>query len=802
MKRTTIFKRLFTLASALVLTFVAVFILVACNSKKKGSSEDIQNRMAILNDTKPEPIYYEKENDYLFYSDDYFRHRASTYNEHLATLSMYMAKYSMNPGDPKSTTDYEWYRNQPLRLAEFYKLIGFGSQLFNDDYTSRTGFNTIGIGCASRKVKEGNNEFTVIACTVRSGGYFLEWENNVFLGDGSKSDMMHEGWYNAANKVIDFIGYYIDMLKRNHRLETEQIKLWMSGYSRGGAVMNIAGGLLDNKLGKDDSKTRYNIFNGVNLKREDIMVYTFESPQGANLNSTTVEKPKNELYNNIFNILNPNDLVTKVAMSRFGFTRFGIDKFITTEFFDPETFAANRYTTISLAKSRESGINWNVDNFQMYGIKMSDLIVEASSYTSITGLIYKWITDGGLAPDVISEDGKKVHYDANIVLDILIDRAMDSMGNRDTYCNCFQNFARKVMYYMFNDCPDEEILSWKELLIMTALQGVGYSLFPGIEVFVDFALEDLTGATSTDVKYALLLAADLFLEYPSEVISMVENIGDVFDNHSTQINVYHAQAQDSYYIDMYNEKHEEKINKVPYRNNSELVRIECIDINQGEIHKDGETVIKVNGYDVGSSDIETCYPGYAVGYYNYATYERTEWFLPACYALSYGFYEHSLDVWHQVRISKYTYRTNQNYNRTGVTWVDEYFNCDAGPFTGSFDADVEPESSQLSDLTNSRWMINASSGLSIGTLVTKNIKFKSNGKASTEFKVTLHMEDVLHFAIEIYYGDKKVASSTSRSFNKLEWVDDDYRIIDITGGPDATDKELINWLYSNATRIG
>lgn len=48
------------------------------------------------------------------------------------------------------------------------------------------------------------------SCTVRSGGYFNEWENNFFLGGGSQSDMMHEGWHNAANKVINFL-----TLKRN-----------------------------------------------------------------------------------------------------------------------------------------------------------------------------------------------------------------------------------------------------------------------------------------------------------------------------------------------------------------------------------------------------------------------------------------------------------------------------------------------------------------------------------------------------------------------------------------------------------
>ncbi len=800
MKKTTIFKRLFSLVSALILTAISAFILASCSCSNKNNKT--KKEREFLNIERPEPIYYAKENDYLFYTDDYFKHRATTYDEHLATLSMYMSKYSQNPGNPTSTTDYAWYRNQPLRLVGFFKEIGFAHPLFNSDYTSRTRFDSIGIGCASRKIKEGNNEFTVIACTVRSGGYFLEWENNVFLGDGSNSDMMHEGWYNAANKVIDFIGYYIQRMKDNNMLETKQIKLWMSGFSRGGAVMNLAGGLLDNKLGMDDSKTRYNIYDGVNLKREDILVYTFEAPQGANLNSKTVEKPKDELYNNIFNIVNPNDLVTKVAMGRFGFTRFGIDKFITTEFFDPDGFTYNRNVTKALANDREPGYNWTSDNFEMYGIHWSDLIANVSAFTSLSGAILNWIAYGEALPDIITKDGKKVNYDANITLNIAMDRALDFMDSRESYCNNFQNFARKLMYYKFKDCEDDDVLSWEALLIMTGLQGLGYSLFPGIEVFIDFALEDITGATSTEVKYALALAADLFLEYPTEVISLIKNIGDVFHNHDTPLNIYHAQAQDSFYISYYNEHHDKKISKVPYRNNSEVVRLECLDINAGVIKKDGNVMIQMTGDDTGESTIDVCKKGYAVGYYNYLTYERTEWFLPACYELDYSLDEHSWDFWHHVYIHKMTYRTNQNYNRTGTYIVDDWYNCDTGPFSGKIDWDVEPETTIVTDLTDTYWCINISSiTIPDALLISKNITFESNGKTFKKFELKTDMTFPLEPKAVFCYDGTNVAEASLANQYRFKWVDDNYRTIHFTGGDAVKDDGFIQWLLLFACRV-
>lgn len=808
MKRSSSFRRILL---SLVTFFVvggSFISLASCNSSSSGSGDLPQEN--INEEPMPEPIYFENEHDYLFYSDDYFKHRASTYNEHLATLSLYMAKYSQNPGGPDNLEDYEWYRNQSLRLAEFYKLIGFGHQLFNDDYYSRTGFNTVGIGCASRKIKEGNNEFTVIACTVRSGGYFLEWENNVFLGTGENSDMMHEGWYNAANRVIEFINYYVIELRNNHFLETDQIKLWMSGFSRGGAIINLTAGLLDNKLGYDDKETRYSIFSGVNLKREDILTYTFEAPQGANFNSKTVEKPRDALYNNIYNIVNPNDLVTKVAMGRFGFTRFGIDKFITTEFFDPQPFEQNRNVVKNFAHLKDKNYNWVADNFSMYGIDWAAFVLDVGAFTSASGAILNWLVTGDALPDIIQDDTNKVNYDANIVLDILIDRAIDNLGNRDAYCNSFQTFARKLMHYMFNDVPESEPATWEDLLFSVGIQGLASIIFPGSEIITDHRIEEMTGATAAEIKAAVFIAGDVFFEYPSEFVSMIKNIGDVFENHSTQLNIYHAQAQDSYYLRWYNDKKmTTRVTKVPYRNNSELVRMECLDINQGEIHLDDQKVVELKGSDVGTSTIVQCNPGYAIGYYHYATYERSEWFLPACYLLAYGFYSHSDKPWHHVYVHRWTYRTNQNADRTGLYIVDEYYNGDSEVISGHIDPDVDPESSRLDDLTNSKWIIHTDFFAPISEIYEKLINFESNGEKFERFRAVKMTTSSLDINVVIFYNDHKAGEATD-VWNEdvqtwvphINWKKEAYPTISISGGDDAKNVELINWLYDHADLIG
>ena len=750
-------------------------------------------------DPMPDPITItdQGKDDTIFYSDGYFKHRATRYDPHLATLSIYSAKYSMNPGNPDNPEDTEWYEHQSDRLANFWNVIGFTDSSFNEDYYTRTSFDTIGIGCAQRKIKEGDNEFTVIACTVRSGGYFYEWENNVFLGDGSNSDMMHEGWYNAANRVIAFIQEYIDELKSKDLLKTDQIKLWLSGFSRGGAVMNITGGLLDNKLGMDDRQTRYTVFDGVNLKREDLLVYTFEAPQGANLNSKTVEAPKNELYYNIFNIVNPNDLVTKVAMSRYGFTRFGIDKFIVTEFFDPNAIEFDRRFVQALAHDYDPDYNWTADDFTTYGIDYSTLL----SNTDNISHVIAWATAGGDFPKVIYNDTNKQNYDANIVLNLLMDRAIDNLGGRDSYCNNFQTFARNLMRYMMVDCKDAQVLSWKELVVMVAIQALGYVVLgPAAGIITDLSLEDITGCTASEVGFALGIAGDVFLEYPTEVISLAKGIGDVFENHSTQLNVFHAQAQDTYYIRNYNHNNQvEQIRRVRYRDNSELVRFECIDINEARIYVNGERKVYVDNHDDVAENGETftdtqiyqLFDGFAVGIYSYASYHRLELFAPSFYDFKYHFYDHSWKVWHEVKIVRWTYNTNENDNRTGLTVVDDYYNCDSDVFEQDYVHDSEYESDLLPDVGTLTFDYTHNLAINSQRKIDIDVDFFSYDKHFTHFRAVT--SGAFNDYIEIYYNDLKVAEGDSK---RIIFIDNPYSRIRFLSCDGSQNPFLVRWVLN------
>lgn len=777
-----------------VLLLATVSLTLGGCSKGKNSNVN-ENEIHL---TMPKPVYYEDEGDYIFYTDDYFKHRSTVYDEHLATLSIQMAKYSMNPGNPTSEDDTAWYQNQSNRVHTFFDLIGFNNFDVNEDYRTKTAFDTIGIAASSKVIKEQDHKFTVIACTVRSGGYFYEWENNVYLGDGSQSDMMHEGWYNAANKVNAFIGDYIKKFEI-----TGWIKIWLGGYSRGGAVTNMTGGFLDNLI---DTKGREGVFEGVNLKHDDLFVYTFEAPQGANVNAKTVKKPKDALYNNIFNIVNPLDLVPKVAMTDWGFQRFGIDKFVTTEFFDYDNFDINRSSTKKLY-ALETDKEWNCDKLTFYNLDESTLLADLTSIRAIVEEITDAIdaVEGGSLPKFIYQDTKKANYDLNIVSTVILDQALGTMHDKDSnarrwYHNNLEGALRKMMLKLFMDCGDSGIdLKDTSTGVKLLIQFILYCLIGDTDMVFD--LKEMFGFSENEEDSLYAVVEGLFDEYPGELLTFGLNASGFDQNHDTNVSIAHVQAQDSFWIEYYKQQKGKSITKVPLRSNAEFFYIDTIDINEMLVRKDdksGKKLIDMSGSDDDESKIDLCEKPYVVGYYHYATYERSKAFLPACNNYFTHMYSHSLDVWHRVAIYIWHYTSNDSeiYYRKSKKVVDENYNMDAEVFEPFIDKTVDPESSLLTDLTNTTWQIETVNG----AFGPSNISFESNGKKYDKLTIT---EEFNPMTVDKYYtinyGDQRVATNSPNK--EIKWANEKYKKIKITGGSDVRDVNMIHWLYLNAALV-
>ena len=607
----------------------------------------------------------------IWYSDHFFDAPSTEYNPHLATLSSLCARYSMMRSGPSSPSDDEFYKEQPNRVKTFYEAIGFGTFAANDDYYKRTAFDTIGVACASKKV----GDYAIVSCVIRSGSYFNEWENNVFLGDGSNSHMLHEGWYNAANKAISFLGDYFS----KNDLGSKNIKLWLSGYSRGAAVMNLVGGLLDNRF---DSEGKY-VFgmseggttNAI-LTHDNLFAYTFETPQGANIYCKDFKHPKDPLYNNIFNIINPNDFVTKVGFGKnFGFTRFGVDRFITSKLNNPDGFDENRNTVKALyGRDKE----WTCDSLKLYSLSTAKVATDITNFVTFAiDLITTFVDTGtSVLPGFFTEDDTKVNYDANVLTTILLDEIADRIESRVNYKNLYEGPARLMVKLFVNDetgggQAGDIILT----ILKLGLLGVAENIFGALAKFVwgFFADEDEVGFFD-QLEPLIYVIARVYSIFPNEILGMVASLSDVFSNHDTELCVAFVKAQDTLYVDDYNATNpDDQINLSAFLNTASFRRVSFHNFNDLGLYDLDEgrgQRVSVDGHYAGASEVTRCNRGYAVGYYHYLTYEALELFMPPYHNYQLNYTEYSANIWHEVTAKSHVYRLHNEIKEDEKYYMD------------------------------------------------------------------------------------------------------------------------------------
>ncbi|MBR6039566.1 MAG: hypothetical protein IKP38_03700 [Clostridia bacterium] len=260
----------------------------------------------------------------VWFTDYPFFQPATQYDGNLAVMSLAMAlsaNRAMNPSEDGNASF-----DPSLHLQKYLTDAGF-SDIRKDDYSKETSMYTISMAMGSRIMqREGEEPFTLIAIGVCGGGYGNEWQSNMTPG----SDELHKGFLSASQLVIDRLAGYI----LTNGIEGN-IKVWISGFSRAAAVSNVTAGLL----------VRDGMF-----PKENVYAYTFATP-------AAVHNAPNSGCENIFNIINPMDVVPQVMPYDWDFARFGTDLFIpVTEF----SSTGDTYTYSRAAYARDTfGIEAN-----------------------------------------------------------------------------------------------------------------------------------------------------------------------------------------------------------------------------------------------------------------------------------------------------------------------------------------------------------------------------------------------------------------------------------------------------------
>lgn len=491
--------------------------------------------------------------DQYFFKDSCGKKQLDGYNKSLSTASLCLAlsAFGSNQGGDSD------YSNKYRNVEKFLKDLDFKDFDKNDWFSKKPQSDSIGAAAAYKILNIEGEDCALIALAVRGGGYESEWAGNFTIGKTGQ----HYGFSKAKSQVLAFLKSYISENQISGR-----IKLWLTGYSRAAATANLVAGALDDGESLGD---------GVVLAKEDLYAYCFETPMGA-----LKSEISNRLdYNNIYNIVNKNDPVTKVAMSALNFTRFGGDYFLPDRITDGNGYKNKMNKMLKyynkMASKEETG-DYAVDDFVM---KKIDL---------------RYIAPGGKSPIQNDEKNKAVQSE---YLDTTINKlTKERIKTRDNYVQEFQNGIRIIFTArygtLFPDCPAQRVSKFFSLFLdkLCSMDTLGKiaaaAVNPHPDAKVTKVVEDIMEEALNEAginnyspsalkKFAeavVELVLVFVVSHPNLTITGICNVKTLGAAHYPELCLAWLMSQDNNY--------EKKTEEADGNGNYRVIRINCpIDVN-------------------------------------------------------------------------------------------------------------------------------------------------------------------------------------------------------------------------------
>ena len=209
--------------------------------------------------------------DTIKYSDSYFDTHSPGDHPELRAVSYALALAGFEnevDGYPSDSS----VPNPKLRL--FLDQLGFSNYQSWDTGSDEDG-HSMGTTIAQKALPNGQ---TLIVVAPRNYNYMTEWLSNFNVGTSGD----HAGFSESAGYIKNRLDEYINV---NH---LSDYKIWMVGYSRGGAVVDLTAKKINENLSDYD------------MKADDFYVYTFGAPRAS------LTEPG---YANIHDVKDGNDLL-------------------------------------------------------------------------------------------------------------------------------------------------------------------------------------------------------------------------------------------------------------------------------------------------------------------------------------------------------------------------------------------------------------------------------------------------------------------------------------------------------------
>lgn len=240
----------------------------------------------------------------MYYDDSLFDAPSTVYNPSLATASMTLEMTCFG------STAGSWTEKSKHAQALLEK-IGFTGFAVNAYFREQPGTDSVGCVFAHKEI----GGRIMVFCGIRGGNYGAEWASSLTVGVGVEQDY-HQGFYEASGICLDGLREYIAA-----QGITGSVRLWIVGFSRGGAVCNITAGRIDEAIRDGESI----LGDGVEIARDDLYAYCFAAPRGVPCGESMY--PRSELFSNIFCVVNFNDAVP-LLLGDMQFTRYGVDRIL------------------------------------------------------------------------------------------------------------------------------------------------------------------------------------------------------------------------------------------------------------------------------------------------------------------------------------------------------------------------------------------------------------------------------------------------------------------------------------------
>ncbi len=549
-----------------VLSVLLAFIMITSFSVISFASSGILSGEGLKTNLmqKIEFSYYSAADStsICYYTNDYFSKSSYIYDQSLSTMTLSLAFSAFG----SALGGEEDYSNKSSNAKALLSKIGMEEENIevNEDFTVKPTMDSIGVIAGNMPITVENEDYTLVAIAVRGAGYGQEWASNFTLG----TENQHQGFSEGKEKVLEFLKEYFE--KQNI---SGKIKIWLTGYSRGAAVANLVAGSIDDGYQLDDDAI-YDL--------DDIYTYCFESPAGALLDEVNDKK-----YENIFNIINPNDIVPFVAPADMGFGRYGVDMYIPTAEANPENYEALKETMLKFYFSLEGITAYNVDDFQMKKLGVAN-----------------WLPGG--APIEFIVDDTKNDYSQNVFLSKYVEiLSKEFFKDRNNFVSKYQTQIREICSVVFG-CTTEQQKILIDSFIAQAQNNWGalawsYVWNAGInpwgdeadalQMISDWFKQAIKDAGITDYDEAVIDSAgialgDLMLalvtSHPNYFSTLVMNVDKIAEAHFPELCLAWMQSMDKNYTD---DTVEYTLNKNAYR----IIYIEGdADVN---VYKNDETLV-------------------------------------------------------------------------------------------------------------------------------------------------------------------------------------------------------------------